>query len=135
MTKMSLDYDGDLHCKIVHESSGQLLMTDAPVDHMGKGESFSPTDLLAASLASCIATTIGIFAKKKGWELSGMRLEIEKEMKNSPYRCIARLPLKIWMPLLLTSEEQEIVKRVALTCPVHKSLIPEIEIPITFYWQ
>ena len=135
MTKMKVDYEGDLHCKIVHEFSGKVLMTDAPVDHMGKGESFSPTDLLAASLASCIATTLGIFAKKKGWELMGMRLEVEKEMESAPFRRIGRLPVKIWMPIHFTFEEQEILRKVALTCPVHKSLISEIDIPITFYWK
>lgn len=135
MTKMSVDYEGDLHCTITHGPSGQILTTDAPIDNMGKGETFSPTDLVAASLASCIATTIAIYANRKGWNLRGMKLEIEKEMRSAPDRRIGRLPIKIWMPIHLSAEEQAAVERVARTCPVHKSLIPEIEIPLTFYWK
>ena len=135
MTKMFIEYEGDLHCKVTHAPSGQTLTTDAPADNMGKGETFSPTDLLAASLASCIATTIAIYAKRKGWDLQGMRLEVEKVMQTSPERRIGRLPVKIWMPIALSAEEHIIVDRVARTCPVHQSLRADIEVPITFYWK
>jgi len=135
MTKMSVDYEGDLHCTITHEPSGKQISTDAPADNMGRGETFSPTDLTAASLASCIATTIAIYARRKGWDVQGMRLEIEKVMQSEPSRRIERLPVKIWMPIHLTQEQQAAVERVARTCPVHKSLIPEIDIPLTFYWK
>lgn len=135
MTRLVVDYQGDLHCSITHEPSGNVITTDAPIDNMGRGETFSPTDLLASSLISCIATTIGIYAQKKGWDLKGMKLEVEKEMESTPHRRIGRLPIKIWMPIHLTSEEQVVVERIARTCPVHKSLINEIDIPITFFWK
>lgn len=135
MTKMSVDYEGDLHCKITHEPSKTVIFTDAPVDNRGKGKSFSPTDLLAASLAGCIATTLAIFAQKKGWDLSGMRLEVEKEMESLPLRRIGRLPVTIWMPISLPVEEKQVLERVVKTCPVHKALASEIEIPIVMIWD
>ena len=135
MTKMTVDYEGDLHCKITHEPSKTTIFTDAPVDNQGKGESFSPTDLLAASLASCIATTLAIFAEKKGWDLRGMRLEVEKEMQSVPLRSIGRLPISIWMPISLSAEERLVVERVVKTCPVHKALASEIDIPVTIVWD
>lgn len=136
MTKITGEYTGELHCSLTHSPSGSVIYTDAPIDNFGKGETFSPTDLVATALASCIATTLGIFnkQKQKGWELKGMRFEIFKEMMQAPERRISRLPVNIWMPCNLSPEDRRLCERVALTCPVHKSLHPGIEVSISFHW-
>lgn len=134
MVKMQVFYEGELHTRILHDPSHQEIHTDAPKDNMGKGETFSPTDLVGAALASCIATVLGILARKKGWELSGMRLEIEKTMSTQGQRRIVALPLQIWMPLNLSEEERLLVEKVAKGCPVHHSLHPDIEVKMTIHW-
>ncbi|HEY9247748.1 MAG TPA: OsmC family protein, partial [Rariglobus sp.] len=80
MVKISGEYQGDLHCVATHEPSGASLMTDAPKDNQGRGEAFSPTDLVATALATCIATTMALVARKHGVELKGLRYEVTKEM-------------------------------------------------------
>lgn len=136
MVKMIVEYTGELHSKILHEPSGTLIQTDAPKDNMGKGESFSPTDLVGAALGSCIATTIAIFSlkKSKNWDLRGMRVVVEKEMNQAPDRKIARLPVQVWLSATISEEDRKVIERVAKTCPVHHSLHPEIDAPITFHW-
>lgn len=136
MTKITGEYTGDLHCSLSHEPSGSVIYTDAPTDNFGKGETFSPTDLMAAALASCIVTTIGIFNnhKQKGWNLKGTRFEVIKEMMQAPERRIFRLLINIWMSVDLSQEDRRLCERVALTCPVHKSLHPGIEVSIRFHW-
>lgn len=134
MTKILGEYTGDLHCSLTHGPSNTVIFTDAPVDNLGKGELFSPTDLVAAALISCIATTLAIFGRQKNWNFEGMRLEVIKEMMQAPERRIFRLPVQIWMPIDLSHEERRICERVALTCPVHRSLHPGIEVRILFHW-
>ena len=95
MVKMITTYSGDLHCKISHEPSGSTLETDAPKDNMGKGERFSPTDLMGAALASCVLTTMGIVAKRDGVSLEGARAEVQKEMTSQAPRRIHSLPLQV----------------------------------------
>lgn len=137
MVKISVEYTGNLHCTATHEPSGTIIETDAPKDIQGKGEKFSPTDLLATSLATCIATTIAVFAQRNGWDLNGMKLKVEKIMSQMPLRKVAELPVEIWMPpnLKLSQEDQKKIERVALTCPVHESLNLNIKSPITFHWS
>lgn len=135
MVKIHVVYEGDLHNQLTHEPSGQTLHTDAPKDNQGKGETFSPTDLFAASLVSCVATLIGIYAKRKGWDLRGMKLSVDKTMSTEGPRRVAKLPVEVWMPIAVPDEEKEKVERVAYTCPVHKSLHPDIEAPIVFHWK
>lgn len=86
MVQMKIEYTGDLRCRATHGPSGSQIETDAPADNHGKAERFSPTDLVGAALASCIATTLGIVALRKGWNLRGMRVEVEKDMTTSPPR-------------------------------------------------
>lgn len=135
MVKIDVIYEGDLHTCITHEPSGQNLHTDAPLENQGLGETFSPTDLIGAALASCIATVMGIYAKRKGWDLRGMRLSIEKRMSTDSPRRIVALPVEIWMPLSLDKKDQEVLEHVARNCPVHHSLHPEIEAPLIFHWS
>ncbi len=111
-----------------------VIHTDAPADIGGKARTFSPTDLVAGALVSCIATTLGLFGKRQGWDFTGMRLEVVKEMADAPDRRIAHLPVHVWMPIDLPADKRQLCQRVATTCPVHKSLHPGIEAPIHLHW-
>jgi len=133
MVKVFIEYQGDLHCRAKHGPSGATLETDAPVDNQGKGESFSPTDLVATALGACMATVMGIYAKQKGMPLEGMRIEVSKEMTQSPPRKIARLTTEIWLPAGLARHPG--LEQAALTCPVHQSLHPDVEKPVNFHWS
>src|SRR5262249_10950548 len=130
MVKISLEYSGDLHCVAVHEPSKAKLETDAPVDNQGRGESFSPTDLVATGLGTCMATLMGIYARKNNIDLKGMRIEVIKEMSKEPPRRIVGLRSEVWMPC----PENEGLKNAALTCPVHLSVHPDIVRPVIFHW-
>jgi len=107
--------------------------TDAPVDNQGKGESFSPTDLVGTALGSCMATIMGIYARQKGIALEGMKIEVTKEMTTSAPRKIARLTTEVWMPPGL--QQDPALEKAALTCPVHQSLHPDVEKPVQFHWN
>ena len=128
-------YKGSLHCNATHVKSKTLISTDAPVDNMGKGEAFSPSDLLAVALGTCIITTIAI--KTKDWESSfeGTRLEVIKTMNQDP-RMVAQLEVAIYFPASLHLEDKQriILERVAHTCPVAKSLHPDVKQIISFHW-
>lgn len=134
MVAIELEYQGELHCRAVHGPSGSELNTDAPKDNQGRGESFSPTDLVATALGSCMLTIMGMMARTLGIDLVGARATVEKEMTSEPPRRIARLAVKIHVPQQLSAENQAKLERAAHTCPVHKSLHPEIQIPIEFTW-
>jgi len=98
MVKITGEYQGDLHCTAVHEPSGTGLATDAPKDNQGRGESFSPTDLIATGLGTCIATTMAIAARRHGVDLAGLRYEVTKEMSADAPRRIARLTVHLHLP-------------------------------------
>ena len=134
MVHMTVDYTGDLRCRATHGPSTSQIETDAPADNHGKAERFSPTDLVGAALASCIATTLGILAQRKGWNLQGMRVEVDKEMTASPPRKIARLPVSLWMPTEMSPEDRQLVENTARSCPVHRSLSPEVDAPVVVHW-
>lgn len=135
MVKITIRYEGGLRCEAVHGPSGQKLFTDAPVDNHGKGESFSPTDLVATALGSCMATIMGIVAERHQLDLADMKIEVTKEMSKDTPRRIARLATVIDVPLPADHPDREILERAALTCPVHQSLHPEIEKPLEFRWS
>ena len=135
MVKISICYEGGLRCEAVHGPSGQKLFTDAPVDNHGKGESFSPTDLVATALGSCMATIMGIVADRHQLDLTGMKIEVTKEMSKDAPRRIARMATVIDVPLPADHPDREILERAALTCPVHQSLHPEIEKPLELRWS
>ena len=134
MVKSRVTYQGDLRCEATHEPSGSRIHTDAPKDNQGKGESFSPTDLVATALGSCILTVMGIVADRRGIDLSGAYAEVDKHMIADPVRRIGRLNVQIVVPGSVTPEDQKILERAAHTCPVHKSLHPDIDTPIVFEW-
>ncbi len=135
MVEISVSYTGDLHCAATHGPSKTEIATDAPLDNKGKGESFSPTDLVATALASCMATTVGIVAQDNGVDVKGMTVKVSKGMsKDAPRRIIA-LPSEVHFPLPPNTPQRELLERTALNCPVHKSLPPEIERPTKFFWE
>jgi putative redox protein len=134
MVSIQLEYQGDLHCKAVHGPSCTELATDAPVDNQGRGESFSPTDLVATALGGCMLTVMGIMARTLGLDITGATATVGKEMTTSAPRRIARLTVNIHVPHALSDENKLKLERAAHTCPVHKSLHPEIEVPIAFTW-
>lgn len=106
MVKTKTTYEGGLHCSMVHEPSGATLSTDAPVDNNGKGESFSPTDLVGAALAGCMSTIMGIVAERKGINLEGMTVEVAKHMNADPRR-IGKLEVVITVPPSVRLSGQE----------------------------
>lgn len=134
MVQISIEYTGQLHCSATHGPSGTVLPTDAPTDNQGKGESFSPTDLVATALGTCIATTMGIVAEQHGVELKGMTVQVTKEMVNDPRR-IGRLTTEVHIPLPPDHPRRELLERTGLGCPVHRSLPPEMERPTKFFWE
>jgi putative redox protein len=134
MVAIELEYQGDLHCKAVHGPSGTELDTDAPKDNQGRGESFSPTDLVATALGSCMLTIMGIMARTLEIDLTGSTATVEKEMTATPPRRIASLKVKIHVPHAVSAENKQKLERAAHTCPVHKSLHPDVQMPIEFIW-
>mgnify|MGYP003344578685 CR=1 FL=1 len=119
---------------LTHGPSGTTLVTDAPVDNHGKGESFSPTDLVATALGACMMTIMGIVAERHGIDLTGMTSETTKEMTTAPPRRIAALRTTVTVPLPADHPQRALLEQAALTCPVHKSLHAEIAAPIEFVW-
>ena len=133
--QIEISYDGQLRTTATHGPSGNSFITDAPVDNHGRGESFSPTDLVATALGTCMLTTMGIVAKRNGWKLDGSTAAVEKHMVADPERRIGKLTVAIRVPGPFGEKERTILERTALTCPVHKSLHPKVEIPVTFHWD
>jgi len=131
-------YEGGLRCSAKHGPSSSTFSTDAPVDNHGRGESFSPTDLIATALGTCVLTTMGILAQKRGWMIDGMEAHVQKIMTQELPRRIAKLPVRITVPSevagrldLATRAELE---DTANACPVKQSIHPQIEAPIAFQW-
>ncbi|MDB6137414.1 MAG: OsmC family protein [Verrucomicrobiaceae bacterium] len=134
MIEINVTYEGQLRTRAVHGPSKCELITDAPVDNHGKGEAFSPTDLVATALASCMATVMGIVAERKGIDLAGMKVRVEKHMSVDSPRRIVGLPVTIEMPLPADHGDRALLEATAMACPVHQSLHPYIEKPVAFNW-
>jgi uncharacterized OsmC-like protein len=128
-------YKGTLRCEAKHLQSGSVIETDAPTDNRGKGERFSPTDLLCVSLATCIATTMGIKADDMKINLNDTTIEVTKHMLPDPRR-VAKIEVKLNMPSTLQLDEKDktILERVGNNCPVTKSLHPDLEVNIEYIW-
>lgn len=134
MVQIDIVYEGNFHCSLKHGPSGALISTDAPKDNHGKGEAFSPTDLTAASLGSCMLTVMGIVAQRHQIALEGTKLQVTKEMIQDPVRRIGKLSVTFEMPSGIPQEKRKLLEHAAHTCPVHKSLHPDIQIPVTFHY-
>lgn len=135
MVKIETTYRGGLRCDTTHTRSGNSFTTDAPVDNRGEGASFSPTDLVATGLGTCIATVMGIKAQDLGIDdqLEGMRVDVEKHMAANPRR-ISRIETTVTIPAQLDAPMRNKLERSARGCPVHHSLHPDVDVPITFHW-
>lgn len=129
-------YDGALRTTCIHLRSSDSFETDAPVDNNGKGERFSPTDLLATSLATCMVTVMGVKARTLGFDLDGMKVDVEKIMKQGPRR-VGGINLVFEVPehlRQLDEKTKEDLKTIGKTCPVQQSINPEIEVNIDWNW-
>lgn len=126
-------YAGNLNVDLTHGPSGAALRTAAPVDNNGDGSSYSPTDLVAAALGACMVTIMGIVAQRDGIDLEGVTFHVEKHMNADPRR-IGRIPVAIQMPAGLNDKQRKKLERGALTCPVHRSLLPEVEKDVRFVY-
>lgn len=128
-------YEGGLRTAAAHLRSGTTLITDAPVDNQGKGESFSPTDLVATGLGSCMLTIMGIVAERHGWQLAGASCEVKKVMAADPVRRIARLEVTLRIPGEFEEKARRALERAAMGCPVHATLGDRVEMPVSFVWD
>jgi uncharacterized OsmC-like protein len=135
MVKVDVTYTGGLHCDAEHAPSQSKISTDAPTDNKGKGEAFSPTDLVATAAATCMATTMAIVARRHGLDLTGVEVSIEKVMSQDGPRRIVSLASEIWMPVPSTHPHRTLLENTARACPVHQSIHPDIQRPITFHWK
>jgi putative redox protein len=139
MVTLTSTYEGGLRCRAVHGPSGTTLITDAPVDNHGKGESFSPTDLVATALGACSLTIMGIVAERNQLDIAGTKAHVVKEMVQQPVRRIGGLKVVITIPAekarKLTADDRQKLEQGALHCPVHKSLHPDIHAPIEFVFE
>lgn len=134
MVKVTAKYEGEKHCELVHGPSQAVISTDAPKDNNGKGEAFSPTDLVAAATGSCMLTVMAIMAEKDGVDLKGSYTTVEKEMVLNPRR-IGKLTVNVFMPKHIDEPYRTKLENAALTCPVKKSLHPDLQLPIQFHYS
>jgi putative redox protein len=132
--EINILYEGDLHCRAVHGPSGTELATDAPADNGGRAEAFSPTDLVATALGTCMVTIMGIHARNHNLNIDGTRIRVLKDMIADPVRRIGALTLTITLPegCLLSDADRQKLRNAADTCPVRKSLHPDVKISVEF---
>lgn len=134
MTTSIIRYLGELRTSSMHLQSGTEILTDAPTDNHGKGEAFSPTDMVANSLGTCMISIMAIKSKDMDIELKGSTAEVTKIMQAEP-RKIARIEVVLNMSVATSDKNKIILERSAMTCPVFLSLHPDIEKVITFNWK
>jgi putative redox protein len=135
MATATLVYEGQLRCKATHNQSASVIETDAPTDNRGKGERFSPTDLLCVSLGTCIITTIGIKAMDLGIDINGAVLQVQKHMLSEPRR-VGKIDITVAFPpgLSIDDKDKVVLQRVGDHCPVQKSIHPSIETNVVYQW-
>ena len=128
-------YKGDLRTTATHLQSGTVIETDAPTDNQGKGEKFSPTDLMATALGTCMITTMAIKARTMDIQLDGTLLKVSKIMASDPRR-IGKIVVHLFFPpeLLIDEKQKDILERTARTCPVERTLHPDVELDMQFNW-
>lgn len=134
MVEIKLSYEGDLHCSATHGPSGNTLVTDAPLDNNGLGQAFSPTDLLATALGSCMATVIGILARRREITVEGTTVTVRKFMSEDLPRRVKRLELDLRIPLSAEHPDRKLLESAARGCPVHHSIHPDIEVVMNWIW-
>ena len=132
--EIDIRYDGGLRCTAVHGPSGHQLLTDAPKDNGGQGAAFSPTDLVATALGSCMLTIMGLVAQRNGWDLAGTTVQVIKDMAAAPLRRIGKLTAVITLPpgRSWSAEDRQRLERAAELCPVKQSLHADVQTVIDF---
>ena len=133
MTTSTSTYSGELRTQSVHTQSGETYITDAPTDNEGKGEAFSPTDIVATSLANCMMTIMGIVSKRKGLIIEGTEAKIDKFMGTDPRR-ITEIKIDFYFPVDFSEDERKLLEKSALNCPVAKSLSSDLKQNIEFHY-
>jgi uncharacterized OsmC-like protein len=128
--EIKVEYLGKTSCRATHGPSGKELETTAPKDNGGDGSTFSPTDLLATSLGTCVLTIMAMAAERRGIDLRGATVHVEKHMTVDGPRRIARLPVRVKVPVPLTADDRKLLEAAAHGCPVHRSIHPDIDSPI-----
>lgn len=134
MVQITALYEGELRCTATHGPSGNTLITDAPKDNHGKGDAFSPTDLVATALGTCMLTVMGITARKLGVDMEGATVSVQKEMVAQPTRRVGKLTAILTMPHRYSPEQTQALEHAAHTCPVKESLHPDTLLDIRFIW-
>ncbi|MGI4869982.1 MAG: OsmC family protein [Janthinobacterium lividum] len=134
-TTATARYEGQLRTEATHVASGTNIQTDAPVDNHGRGEAFSPTDLVGTALGTCILTTMAIVAERHQLNLVGSSFKMEKLMSPEPPRRIAQLNVEVYLPATLSAPDRALLERTAHTCPVALSLNPEIRQEVRFVYE
>lgn len=134
MVHMRIAYEGEKHCQALHQPSKSTIETDAPKDNNGRGERFSPTDLVGAALGSCMLTVMGISAEKENLDMKNSSAEVIKEMTGAP-RKIKQLSVKLHLPKGWDAATREKYQNIALNCPVKLSLHPDVQLPVEFIFD
>jgi len=134
--EINIAYEGGLHCSAVHGPSRQSLTTDAPVDNGGKGATFSPTDLVATAMGTCMVTIMGLVAQRNNLNIDGLQVQVLKEMTADPVRRIGSLKTRLVFPRgkLLAAADRAKLEAAAKACPVKQSLHPDVKVPIEFVY-
>ena len=135
MNTATARYAGHLRTEATHVASGNIIQTDAPVDNHGRGEAFSPTDLVSTALGSCMMTVMGIVAERHQWDLVGSTFAVQKHMSTEAPRRIAQIDVTFTLPATLTPTERTLLERAAHTCPVGLSLHPDVRQNIVFEYK
>jgi putative redox protein len=135
--EMDIEYEGQLHCRATHGLSGQTLSTDAPLDNGGKGEAFSPTDLVGVALGTCVLTLMGIAAQRQNLDITGTRVHAVKEMAATPLRRVGSITMTVTLPKgsAYSEADRKRLEHAARTCPVKESLHPDVNIEMKFVYQ
>ena len=134
MVSFHISYQGQLRCEATHDPSLVRMITDAPTDNQGRGESFSPTDLVATGLGVCMLTTMAIAVQKENVILDGSRVYVEKHMSKEPPRRIVKIATKVEFAPGVSKDRRPFLEHIARTCPVAKSIHPDIDVAITFIY-
>jgi putative redox protein len=134
--EINVVYEGGLHCNATHGPSKQELTTDAPLDNGGKGEAFSPTDLVATALGTCMGTVMGLVAKRNNLDIEGLKVLVLKEMVAEPVRRIGSLTTRLVFPAgkALSPDDRAKLEAAAKACPVKQSLHPDVKVPLEFVY-
>lgn len=133
METVKTKYLGELRTEATHVRSGEKIVTDAPIDNQGKGEYFSPTDMLATALGSCMLTIMGISARTHGFNIDGTEIKITKVMGTAPRR-VVEIIVELFFPTDYTPKEKKIIELSAKECPVANSLHPDLKQTLIFHF-